>query len=710
MHCAGCADALEHKIGEIEGVKADQVNFITKILTLEIENENHEAIIDNVLKTIKKFDRMIKVEDPTLDASFIEKRNKQRTLIFIIISAVLLGAGFLFEKISFPLWVYLPIYIVAYALVGWPILRSSVTNAINGKLFDENFLMSIATIGAFAILKFGEAVMVMLLYQIGELLQGLAVTKSKNAISKLMDIKAQSANLLTEDGEIIVELNKVKVGSIIRVKPGEKIPLDGIITSGQSLIDTSALTGESKPYQVSEGSEVLSGSINGEGVLLIKVTKPESESTVSKIIEMVEEASMKKAKTENFISKFARVYTPIVCLIALGLIFVPCIFLGFGVFSEFLYRGLIFLVVSCPCALVISIPLGFFAGLGAAARKGILIRGGNFIEALNKVEAVVFDKTGTLTSGEFTIDKIYTYSEQSKDEVLEFVAYAENYSNHRIAKSIVSAYKEKNEINGAFIEDVCEEAGLGVSARVFMIPVLVGSKLLMEKNGILVNELKTQKTAIYLAVNGVHSGTITLKDSLKSDSNFAVKSLKNIGVKNVSMFSGDNEEAASEVSDKLNLDSFYYGMLPADKVEKLKEFQRDYKAIAFVGDGINDAPVLSTVDVGISMGGIGSDVAVSASDVVLMTDEPSKVTDAILISRKTHRIVMENVIFALIIKLGVLLISALGFGAMFLAVFADVGVSIIAVLNALRALKAPKFKEAKIKPAKVKLSASKLPN
>ena len=578
-------------------------------------------------------------------------------------------------------------YLVPYLLIGYDILKKAFHGIVSLQPFDENFLMSIATIGAFAIGKYAEAVMVMLLYQIGEWLQDRAVMRSKKAITNLLNIKAKVANLVTDDGEIQVDLDRVAVGSIIRIKPGENVPLDGIITFGTSNVNTSALTGESAEITKTIGDEILSGTINGEGVLLVKVTKNEKDSTVSKIIDMVESASMQKAKTENFISKFAKVYTPIVCLIAVLIAIVPCLFLGFGAFSTYLYRGLIFLVVSCPCALVISVPLSFFAGLGAAARKGVLVRGSNFLEALSRVDTVIFDKTGTLTQGEFKIDKITAFGENTQKDVLEYIAYAESYSNHRIARSVVESYLENNEINSAWIEDVTEHAGLGIEAKIFMNPVLVGSRLLLEQNGIKINGDADGQTAIYLAVSGEHAGTITLSDTIKPDAKTAIRDLKNLGVKQVLMFTGDNEKVASAVAGELGLDGFHANMLPQDKVSRLAEYEKASKGLAFVGDGINDAPVLASVDVGVAMGGVGSDVAVEASDVVLMTDEPSKMVDAIKTARKTHKIVTENVTFALAIKLAVLALGAFGFAGMWLAIFADVGVSCLAVLNSLRAMK-----------------------
>lgn len=698
VHCASCADALEQKLNEIEGVKLARVNFITKILTLEVDNKNGEEIVKNVLQSVTKFDHMIKIEDPRKDISAKEKKEKLAKIILISLSCVFLLTAVLLDKLNVSFVGALICYIIAYLCVGYEVLWASAVNIVHGKIFDENFLMSVATIGAFAISKFSEAVAVMLLYQIGEFFQAMAIKKSKNAINSLLDIKAKVANLVTEDGEIQVELSKVPVGGIIRVKAGENVPLDGVVTFGVSSVDTSALTGESALVTVGVGDEILSGSINGEGVLLVKVTKSEQDSTVSKIIDMVEKATTQKAQTETFISKFAKYYTPIVCLIAVLLVFVPCIFVGFSQFSTYLYRGLVFLVVSCPCALVISVPLSFFAGIGACARNGILVKGSNFLEALNKVDTIIFDKTGTLTQGVFEIDTIYTYGEQTKEDVLEYVAYAESYSNHRIAKSIVEKYCENNTINSAWIEDVSEHAGLGVSAKIFMAPVLVGSKQLLLNKGVKVNEIESKNTAIYLAISGEHVGTITLKDKVKPDAKSAISWLKDIGIKQIAMFTGDNEFVAKSVAQELNLDKFYFNMLPQDKVEKLKEIKENTKGIAFVGDGINDAPVLATVDVGVAMGGVGSDIAVEASDVVLMTDEPSKMQSAILISRNTHKIVMQNVIFALAIKLAVLVLGALGLAGMWLAIFADVGVSLLAVLNSLRALKAPKSRNNKNKP------------
>lgn len=688
MHCAGCADALEQKLKTLDGVKAVQVNFITKILTFEPERGvDVNELSERVCNAVVKFDRMIKIENPEDEETVKEKKAKQVKMWLILSSAVLFLAAFILDKTRANFWVSLGFYIAAYVLSGFEILWASAVNIAHGKIFDENFLMSIATIGAFAIGKYAEAVMVMLLYQIGEWLQDRAIMRSKKAITNLLNIKAKVANLVTDDGEIQVDLDRVAVGSIIRIKPGENVPLDGIITFGTSNVNTSALTGESAEITKTIGDEILSGTINGEGVLLVKVTKNEKDSTVSKIIDMVESASMQKARTENFISKFAKVYTPIVCLVAVLIAIVPCLFLGFGAFSTYLYRGLIFLVVSCPCALVISVPLSFFAGLGAAARKGVLVRGSNFLEALSRVDTVIFDKTGTLTQGEFKIDKITAFGENTQKDVLEYIAYAESYSNHRIARSVVESYLENNEINSAWIEDVTEHAGLGIEAKIFMNSVLVGSRLLLEQNGIKINGDAHGQTAIYLAVSGEHAGTITLSDTIKSDAKMAIRDLKNLGVKQVLMFTGDNEKVASAVAGELGLDGFHANMLPQDKVSRLAEYEKASKGLAFVGDGINDAPVLASVDVGVAMGGVGSDVAVEASDVVLMTDEPSKMVDAIKTARKTHKIVTENVTFALAIKLAVLALGAFGFAGMWLAIFADVGVSCLAVLNSLRAMK-----------------------
>ncbi|MBQ7453415.1 MAG: heavy metal translocating P-type ATPase [Clostridia bacterium] len=695
MHCAGCANALEGKIAEIEGVKMAQINYATKILTLEVENENHEKIIEDVLSGIKRFDRMVKVEDPSFDVSEKEKRARLLKILFICLSAVFLMAGLLVEHLSGIFWLYLSLYIVSYLLVAHQIIYASVINVTGGNVFDENFLMTVATIGAFAISKYSEAVMVVLLYQIGTLLENLATTRSKNAINSLLSIKVQEACVVTDEGDITIPTSKVKKGALIRVKPGESVPLDGVVVIGSSFVNTALVTGESAERSITIGDEILSGFINIDGVLTIRTTTEEKDSTVSRIVDMVETATTKKAGTEKFISKFAKIYTPVVCIIAVLIAVVPCLFVGFSSFSEYLYRGLVFLVVSCPCALVISIPLTFFAGLGASARQGVLIKGSNFVELLSKTSAVIFDKTGTLTEGEFEVEEIKTYGEQSTDEVLEFVAYAENYSNHRIAKSIVKKYLESNTINGDWISDVSEHAGLGISATIFMIPALVGSANLLINNGIEIKEQIVGKTAVYLAVNGEHVGTVIMEDRLKEDSFEAVKCLKEIGIKEVSMLTGDNEAVASEVSGALGLDSFHAGLLPEDKVMMLNNYRSNNTKIAYVGDGINDAPILAEVDVGISMGLSSNDIATEASDVVLMTDEPSKVVDAILIARKTHKIVLENIIFTLLVKLAVLALSALGITGMWLAIFADVGVSIIAVLNSLRALSSIKRKEPK---------------
>ena len=694
MHCAGCANALEEKISTIKSVKTARVNFITKILSLEVENADGDQTIDNVLATIKKFDRTIKIADPSLDPSAKETKKRKLKFILIIVSAVLFAAAFALEKVGLSLYFYLPVYILAYLLVAYDIIATSLINIVHGKVFDENFLMTISTIGAFIIFKFNEAVLVVLLYKIGTLLEDTINNKSKKEIGALLDIKAKTANLITGDGEIVVEPSKVPVGSLIYIKPGEIVPLDGIITSGSSFVSTMALSGESAPKGVKEGDQLLSGTINGEGLLILKTTTTDKSSTVSKIIDLVETATTKKAKTESFISKFAKWYTPIVSAIAVLLCIVPCIFIGFTHFSEFLYRGLVFLVASCPCALVISIPLTFFAGLGASARNGVLVKGGNYLELLSKVKTVVFDKTGTLTEGQFEIDQILTYGEQTKEEVLEFVAYAENYSNHQIAKSIAKEYLKNNTINGEWIDNITEHPGLGISANIFMIECLVGSANFLRQNNIKINGEQINKTAVYLATNGQHVGTIVLKDKIKEDSFIAIESLNDIGINNICMLTGDNVETAKSVAQSLNINNYYAGLLPQEKLEKLKQFQND-GTIAFVGDGINDAVSLSSVDVGVAMGGIGSDVAIGASDAIIISDMPSKLAETILIARKTKRIVLENIWFALVIKIAVLLLAVLGLGAMWMAVFADVGVSILAVLNALRALKMPHLKKEK---------------
>lgn len=579
------------------------------------------------------------------------------------------------------------IFILSYIIVGYEILRKAVRNIVRGKVFDENFLMSVATLGAFGIGEFPEAVAVMLFYQIGELFQSYAVDKSRKSIANLMDIRPDYANVYRDGKEEKVDPDDVKIGEIIIVKPGEKVALDGIVVEGNTTLDTKALTGETIPREAKEADEVLSGSININGVIKIKVTKEYGESTVSKILNLVENASSKKSKSENFITKFAKYYTPIVVIIAVVLAVFPPLLIKGEMFSDWLYRALSFLVVSCPCALVISIPLSFFGGIGGASKIGVLVKGSNYLEALSKVETVVFDKTGTLTKGVFEVQKIEAVG-ISEAELLKLSAYSEYYSNHPISKSIKTAFKE--EIDEKQIIKTEELSGRGIYAQIGEKEVLVGNEKLMKEKGINFSECTEVGTILYVSVDDKYAGYILIADSVKEDSPNTIKQLKKNGIKKTVMLTGDRKNVGESVATKLGLDKVYAELLPYGKVEKVEELLKEKTAkgkLAFVGDGINDAPVLAISDIGIAMGGLGSDAAIEAADIVLMTDEPSKIVSSIKLSKKTMRIVKENIIFAIFIKVTVLVLTAFGLSTMWEAVFADVGVSIIAILNALRMLK-----------------------
>lgn len=584
-------------------------------------------------------------------------------------------------------WINSIIYIISYIIVGSEIVKKAIRNITRGKVFDENFLMTIATIGAFVIGEFPEAVAVMLFYQVGELFQSYAVDKSRKSISSLMDIRPDYANV-EKNGELQkVDPDDVKIGEIIIVKPGEKIPLDGNVVEGKSSLDTKALTGESLPQDVTKGEEVLSGCINLNGVIKIEVTKEYGESTVSKILDLVENASSKKSKSENFITKFAQYYTPIVVIIAVFLAILPPLIIKDAVFSDWLYRALSFLVVSCPCALVISIPLSFFGGIGGASKMGVLIKGSNYLEAIANTEIVVFDKTGTLTEGVFEVQKIKAI-DISEEELLKIAAYSENYSNHPIALSVKKAYGK--EIDEKQIVKTQELSGFGIVARIGEQDVLVGNEKLMNEKQIKFTKCNDIGTILYVAIEKKYVGYILIADKIKDDAIKAIKGLKKNNIKQTVMLTGDRKNVGENVAKKLGLDKVYTELLPDGKVERVEKLlkERSEKGkLAFVGDGINDAPVLAISDIGIAMGGLGSDAAIEAADVVLMTDEPSKIVDTIHLSKKTMRIVKENIIFAIFIKVLVLVLSAFGVSTMWEAVFADVGVSVIAIINALRVLK-----------------------
>lgn len=630
--------------------------------------------------------------------------------IIQVISALILfiiGLSVKFENI----WINRAIYLISYAIVGAEIVIIAIKNIFKGEVFDEHFLMAVATIGAISIGEYPEAVAVMLFYQIGEIFQDYAVDKSKKSITELMDIRPDYANVKREDKILKVKPEEVKINEIIVVKPGEKIPLDGIVIDGKSMLDTSSLTGESLPRSIKKDEEVLSGCINQSGTITIKVTKEYGESTVHKILDLVENASNKKSKSENFITKFAKYYTPIVVILAVMLAIIPPIILRDGNFTNWLYRALTFLVVSCPCALVISIPLGFFGGIGGASKKGILVKGSNYLEALANTETVVFDKTGTLTEGVFEVQEIKTakeiqeklketkqepekieISEITKEELLKTVAICENDSNHPIANSVKNAYvKQNNEkINTSNLKNVQEISGKGISATIEGKEVLVGNQKLMKDKDIKYIQCKSVGTILYVSIEGKFAGYIVISDKIKQDSKEAISSLNKNGVKKTVMLTGDKKEVAEKVSKQIGIDEVYAELLPDGKVKKVEELLQTKETkgkLVFVGDGINDAPVLALSDIGIAMGGLGSDAAIEAADVVIMTDEPSKVSKSIDIAKKTMKIVKENIIFAIAIKIIVLILGACGVATMWEAVFADVGVSILAILNSLRMLK-----------------------
>ena len=584
------------------------------------------------------------------------------------------------------------IFVISYIIVGFEILKKAVRNIFRGKVFDENFLMTVATLGAFGIGEFPEAVAVMLFYQIGELFQSYAVDKSRKSIASLMDIRPDYANLYKNDRIEKISPDEVKIGDIIIVKPGEKVPLDGYVIEGGTTLDTKALTGESLPKEIKEGEEVLSGCINLDRVIKINVTKEYGESTVSKILDLVENASSKKSKSENFITKFAKYYTPIVVVIALILAIFPPIFIKGATFSDWIYRALSFLVVSCPCALVISIPLSFFGGIGGASKIGVLVKGSNYLEALANTEITVFDKTGTLTKGVFELQKINAI-DISEEELLKIVAYAENFSNHPISKSIKKAYNKP--IEESQIKDYQEISGLGISVKIDEKNVLVGNEKLMQKEQIDFEESIDIGTILYVAIQGKYAGYILISDKIKDDSKYTIEQLKKNNIKQTIMLTGDRKDVGENVAKQIGIDKVYTELLPDGKVQKIEELLKNKSEkgkLAFIGDGINDAPVLALADIGIAMGGLGADSAIEAADIVIMTDEPSKIINAIKLSKKTMRIVKQNIVFAIFIKIAVLILTAFGLSTMWEAVFADVGVSIIAIINALRVLRVKNIK------------------
>ena len=681
LNCANCARKIEEKVGKMEGVKESNLNFTTTTLNVKLERKvKEEHAINEIKKIVEALEPHVKVEKKVSGKTNIQKA-KFEVKPTLIIGAILYLVAVIGD---FKGALALILFVASYLLIGGKVVLTAIKNIARGQLFDENFLMTVATIGAFSINEYPEAVAVMLFYEIGETIQGYAVNKSRSSISSLMDIRADYANIIIDGKEKKVSPETVQVEDVILVKPGEKIPLDGVVIEGESFVDTSALTGESVPRKIVVNDEILSGGINTSGVLKVKVTKKFGESTVSRILEMVENAASKKANTEKFITKFAKVYTPIVVALAILIAVVPSIFIKDALFSTWLYRALVFLVVSCPCALVVSVPLGFFAGIGGASKKGVLVKGSNYLELLKDLETVVFDKTGTLTEGVFTVTEINTNDIQ-KEKLIEIAAMAESFSNHPIAISIIKEYGK--EIDKEVIKEYEEIAGHGIKAVINNEEVLIGNAKLMNQFNISYNEVDSIGTVVYCAINGEFKGSIVISDKIKENAAEALINLKVAGVKKTVMLTGDNKKTAEKVGEKVNIDEVHSELLPLGKVkevEKLLKASNKNGRLAFVGDGVNDAPVLARADIGIAMGGIGSDAAIEAADVVLMKDDINALVDAINVSKKTNKILWQNIIFALGIKVIVMVLGTFGIANMWTAVFADVGVTIIAIINSTR--------------------------
>lgn len=697
LHCAGCAAKIEDRVAKLEGVTASTLNFATSTLSIDGEENKLEDILDKAEKIVNDLEPHVKVlrksnnEKNTNEYTHTNKSNEDDSNNISLIVRLLTGIAFftiaLFIKND---TIKTLLFLISYVSIGHNILATAAKNIMKKQLFDENFLMSIASIAAFALGEHIEAVMVMLLYEVGEYLQDKAVASSRKSINNLMDIRPDFANLKLGESIKKVSPTKVQAGNIIVILPGEKIPLDGEIIAGNSSLDTKALTGEAIPRDMEIGENVLSGYINLTGVLTVKVTKNYSESTASKILDMVQNASSKKAKTEKFITKFAKYYTPAVVILALLIALVPPIFAegaAYAAFPKWIYRAATFLVVSCPCALVISIPLGYFGGIGAASKDGILIKGGNYLDSLTEVTSVVFDKTGTLTKGVFKVKKVVPSESFDENTLLRYTAHAESFSKHPVALAVLEAFSE--DVIKENVKNYKEIAGKGISAFIENKKILCGNKKFMEDNNITITEIETDGTVVFTAVDGMFAGYIVIKDELKVDAHTAIKELKTLGVDNVVMLTGDRQINASKTAKLLKLDKFYSELLPQEKVsivEKILKETSSHGKVVFVGDGINDAPVLARADIGVAMGAIGSDAAIEAADIVIMNDEPSKLSEAIKTARITKLIVTENIIFSLGIKFSVLALAAFGFVSMPLAVFADVGVAIIAVFNSMRVL------------------------
>ncbi|MEG1483258.1 heavy metal translocating P-type ATPase [Clostridium sp.] len=742
LDCANCANKIEDRINKLESIEEANINFSTSTLILEIKDGyEKEDVINKIKDIVKKLEPEVVVtekigrtqlnknikkctnikcktsdnrhdykskdsccngkdhsekshnkvvkpinkrEGHNNDHSKENKGFKMKDNMTLIIGVIVYIIAMIIKGNEI---ISIALFSLSYILIGGKVVLTAVRNIMRGEVFDENFLMTVATLGAFILGDYPEAVAVMLFYEVGEMFQSYAVNRSRKSITSLMDIRADYANILNGNEEKRVSPEEVNIEDIIIIKPGERVPLDGIVIEGKSFVDTSALTGESVPREKTIGSEILAGCINTNGVLKVKVTKEFGESTVARILELVENASNKKAPTEKFITKFSKVYTPIVVFSAIALAILPPLLISGQSFDTWIHRALIFLVVSCPCALVVSIPLGLFAGIGGASKKGILVKGGNYLESLKDIDTVVFDKTGTLTKGVFKVTEINAINIE-KDKLLEIAAFGESLSNHPIAQSIVKAYGL--EINKDSINDYEEVSGHGIKVRINEDEVLLGNHKLMDMFSIKYNEAESIGTIIYIAINKEYKGSIIISDEIKEDSEKTIKELKKIGVNTTIMLTGDSMSVAERVGKVIGIDKIFAELLPIDKVDKIEEFIKNKglkSRIAFVGDGINDAPVLARADIGIAMGGIGSDAAIEAADVVLMNDNPGALVDAIKVARKTNKILWQNIIFSLGVKIFVLILGALGIASMWAAVFADVGVTIIAVINSTRCLK-----------------------
>lgn len=679
LDCANCAVKLENNLKKINSVNYVSIDFAT--LTMKIDTSDENLVIDKI-KEIEP--DIIPIKTNISEINNNNFSNLKKEFFIISISLILIIFHFVFKQLYYISFFLL---ITAYFLSGYKVILKAIKNIFKGKFFDENFLMFIATAGAFLINAPLEAVSVMIFYNIGEFFQNIALNNSRKSIKSLIDLRPSFANVKKENNIFKTTPENVSIGEIIIVKPGEKIPLDGIIIEGNTKIDTSPITGESVPKSFKKGDSVFSGILNLSDTILIKTTKLFNQSSIYKILELVENAAHKKSKTEKFITYFASFYTPIIVIAAILTAFIPPLILPNALFSTWIYRALILMVISCPCALVISIPLGYFGGIGAFAKNGILIKGANFIDVLNKLDTVIFDKTGTLTKGNFEVTKIKCFNNFSENDIIKTAALIESHSNHPISKSIIKKYNNKIDENE--VKNFKNISGMGISGLVNNDNVLIGNYKLFQKENILFEESKEEGTIVYLAINKVYAGYILIEDEIKEKSFETIKALRDLGIKNISMFTGDNENISKKTADKLNINSFHSELLPEDKLNLLENIinKNISKKTAFVGDGINDAPVLARADIGISMGKFGSDAAIESSDMVLLNDCPSNIVTAIKLAKKTKKIVSENIILALGIKLVFFILGVLGFANMWEAIFADVGVALIAILNSTRIIK-----------------------